>query len=339
MPREKSKKERHAMKCQNVIGALLFFCFVMSMCGVAGCLPRASIAPFEGCDALNGEACTCANGMEGAQICEEGGLFCMCGIKEEMDLGNTSAPDFSAGLSDMTPVVDMSAPDMEAKQEDMPPADMEADEGMVEDMAPAVPMCGGVPCTCETGPLPAGWVSEDVGLVDDLKGSAGSFDGEWCVKASGSDIFYQSDGFHFVSREAEGNIEIVARLDAYTADHEWSKVGLMMREDDSPDARHVSMIVTARNGIMLVYRELDKNSSFTMHTPGEEYQPMWLRLTRRDELFEGATSTDGTTWTVLPLTVTQPNFASQFKVGLALTSHDNTMLSSAKFSGLEIQQK
>lgn len=310
------------------------------MCSVAlsalmwtGCVPQGSGVPFDGCESGSGNPCTCSNGLDGVLSCEEEVLYCVCTIEEGMDLGLTSPADMSMSV-DMTPQQDMgSLPDMIAS------TDMGVDQGGEPRDMSMPEMCDGVPCTCETGPLPTGWSSEDIGLVD-LPGDAGSHMGEWCVEASGRDIYGSEDGFRFIYQDVEGDVDIVARLSEFTGVDEWSKSGLMIREDVTPSARHASTLVTVQNGSMLFHREESAGTTLqSMPTLGEAYSPIWLRLTRRGDVFEASTSVDGSAWTTLGTSMTVPGFAASAKVGFALSSHDNTATVTAKFTDVDIQEK
>ncbi len=167
------------------LGALLGVALTFSSLG--GCLPQGEGVPFDGCESGSGGACTCSNGLSGVLSCEESVLYCVCEIEEGMDLDLPAPSDMSAMPQEMGQVpVDMGGmPDSGT-----PPADMmqPADQGQDPPDMMQVPMCGGSPCTCENGPLPAGWVSADVGLVD-LAGQAGHLGDEWCLEASGRDIY------------------------------------------------------------------------------------------------------------------------------------------------------
>lgn len=317
------------MKVSKILGAMVGV--VWSAFMVVGCLPQGSGTPFDGCESGSGNPCTCSNGLEGVLSCEEDVLYCVCAIEAGMDLGISPAPDMSVVGQDMM----SSSQEMGNDLDDMTTPDM--GEG-TPDMT-TVPMCGGAPCTCETAPLPAGWTSADVGDVD-LPGSAGSLTGEWCIEASGRDIYGSEDGFHFAYADVQGDVDMVARLVEFTGVDAWSKVGLMIREDVGGSARHAATLATAQNGSMLFHREEAAGTTLqTMPTDGEAFSPIWLRLTRRGDVFEASTSPDGSAWTTLGTSMEVPGFAANAKVGLALSSHDNTATVTAKFTDVDVQEQ
>lgn len=299
---------------------------------LVGCLPQSDGTPLEQCAASEGEGCTCSNGLSGELSCEAGQLYCVCGVLGGDMSVDASMPDDGLVLdqgADMSVVM----PDIGG---DMAMADMQDEEEMGGEEV----LCEGVPCTCETGALPEGWSSEDVGDVM-IAGSAGTLDGEWCVEASGRDIYGTEDGFHFVHRQVSGDVDIVARLEAFGGVDPWSKLGVMIREDTTGGSRYAATLTTVDNGSMLFQRAMTAgDSAQTDWTSGVAFSaPVWVRLTRRGDVFEGATSTDGVSWTVLGESMTLSGFGPEARVGLAVTSHDNTLAVKAKFSRVEVIER
>lgn len=289
-----------------------------------GCLPEGSGVPVDQCMTSQGESCTCSNGMSGELSCEGGQLYCVCGVFGE---------DMASVMPDMvTPAGDLGEPDSGVDMTDGP-RDMGEDMGGEE-------LCGGVPCTCETGALPQGWSAQGIGDAM-TAGDAGSHDGEWCMDASGQDIFGMEDSFGFVFRDVSGDVDVVARVDEFGGTDPWSKIGVMIREDMTSGSRYAATLTTANNGSMLFHRaEASGETLQTQWTEGVAFSgPLWLRITRRGDVFEGASSSDGMSWTTLGTSVTIDGFGASAKVGLAMTSHDNATAVKAKFSQVEVIQK
>ncbi len=284
---------------------------------VVGCLPKGEGTPIGSCDIQDGEACTCSNGWSGVFSCESGELYCVC--DEPVDM---------AMITDMAEV----GTDMPVLALDM---SVDADLSEASDMSDmSGELCGGVPCTCKTGELAAGWVGEGVG---DVTGVQGHYQGEWCIEGAGVDIFGSADSFRFVHRAVEGDMDIVARVESFTGTDPWSKVGLMWREDTGVGARHASALVTQGNGSMLFYRsEVGGETAQTQWVEGMMFAPVWLKLSRRGDVFEASSSADGQSWSVLGEAMTLNGFPTSARVGLALVSKDGSVQVEAKFSGLEV---
>lgn len=145
-------------------------------------------------------------------------------------------------------------------------------------------------------PLPAPWASLDIGTgVSAQGGAAAGTGGTFLVRGGGEDISGTRDGFHFVHRELVGDGTIIARVVSQENTHEWAKAGVMIRENLSADARHAMMVTTPGNGLAAEGRARAGGPSF--NGPGQAgAAPIWVRLTRRGNLFLFLWSEDGVTW-------------------------------------------
>jgi len=155
------------------------------------------------------------------------------------------------------------------------------------------------------------------------------------ITAAGSDIWGQNDECFFAHRPASGNLTLVVHVDSLTETHEWSKAGLMLREDLTGGGREVSLVVTPRNGAALQVREAPKaESRSTVKGGGMIKAPYWLKLERSGNVFRGLISKDGAAWEPLgeyPLALKADLFA-----GLCLTSHDVGKAATATFSAFAL---
>jgi hypothetical protein len=200
-------------------------------------------------------------------------------------------------------------------------------------------------------PVPAPWKAEDVGTVGQPGGS-GRNRRNYQVKGSGSDVFGEADSFHFLNRPVTGNVEIVARVSGLERTNGDAKAGLMLRDGTTADARNAFMlvfpsttshtgVVTPGKGSRLQYRDkrVDNLTAFADLTQVRDgvldRTPIWLRLTRRANLFEGFVSEDGVAWKK-DGEVAIAGMPAQLLVGPAVTSHTNDDASLATFEGLRV---
>ncbi len=178
-------------------------------------------------------------------------------------------------------------------------------------------------------PLPAPWASLDIGSAVSAQGSAAAgTGGTFLVRGGGDDISGTRDGFHFVHRELNGDGTIIARVLSQENTHEWAKAGVMIRDGLTPGARHAIMAVTPGNGLAAEGRTRANGQSF--HGPGQAGSaPVWVRLTRRGDLFVFSWSEDGVTWFELHRrTLSLP---AKTRVGLCVTSTAGVTLSAVTF--------
>jgi regulation of enolase protein 1 (concanavalin A-like superfamily) len=184
------------------------------------------------------------------------------------------------------------------------------------------------------GTLPSGWASADIGSVG-VPGGTSSSGGTYTVSGSGTDISGTADGLQFASQVLVGDGEIRARVTSQTNTNPWAKAGVMIRETSGAGSTHAMMAVTPGNGFSFQYRTMTGGAGAYTAGPAINAAPNnWVRLTRSGTLLTGYVSADGATWTQVG-TVTI-SMASSVSAGLAVTSHNNSQLSTATFDNVSV---
>ena len=182
--------------------------------------------------------------------------------------------------------------------------------------------------------LPAPWTAQDVGSPA-LAGSATATSGTFSVTGAGVDIWDSSDEFRFVYQPLDGDGEIVARVDSLLNTNDWAKAGVMIREDLTGGAPNAMAYVSAGVG-MIFQRRISRDGPSTS-TGGGVFAgaaPYWVRLVRSGDTFSGYTSATGTAW-ILMGSMTVPMTAQAY-VGLAVTSHDPSVVTTGTFSNVTV---
>jgi hypothetical protein len=189
------------------------------------------------------------------------------------------------------------------------------------------------------------WTAYDVGQLSiwfrGYPGSVGSFvegpSGTFTMTGSGTDIWDQSDEFHFAYKVLTGAGSIVARVESITDTHAWAKAGVMIRSSLDPDAKYAFTCVTPGSGISFQYR-INVNTDSDSTTQTGITAPHWVKLERSlSGSFTAYHSTDGSSW--LPVENAQQQritMNADAYIGLALTSHDAAATCQAKFSNIRI---
>lgn len=183
-------------------------------------------------------------------------------------------------------------------------------------------------------PLQSPWLHQDVGAVG-LAGDATLDAGVFNLTGSGTDIWDYADGFHFVHQPWTGDGEIIARVNSVANTDPWAKAGVMFRQSLDTGSAHAFMAVTPGNGS--AFQRRPAANTFSLHTPGAFIAaPYWVRLVRVGDQFTGYISADGVSWTlvgtdVVPMTTT-------LYVGLAVTAHNNALLTSANISDVTVRR-
>jgi hypothetical protein len=173
------------------------------------------------------------------------------------------------------------------------------------------------------------------------------------IFAGGEAIWGNKDEFNFAYLEKTGDFDFVSRIESLMAAHQYTKAGLMAREDLTPGCRHIYFQVFSDNaprnnnngGFEFQYRaEKDslmkaiypKSATGTPEFP-VRFPNTWIRLQRVGNDFTGYYSTDGKTWKVY--TTYKLMLPSKIYLGLAVTSHNPVHAASAKFRNIsELKQ-
>jgi hypothetical protein len=159
-------------------------------------------------------------------------------------------------------------------------------------------------------------------------------DGAFEVKAGGSDIWNNADGFHFAYKEVSGNFEAKVRVESlkYVSDN-WAKAGLMVRESLEGVSRNVNCVVDPTAGANVWEPNFRaENNGATAEIPGQiprvspvTYPNAWIKITREDQTITAYKSTNGVDWIWLAgvTNTTAAPLPDKVLVGLCATAHNN----------------
>ncbi|MGX4586136.1 PQQ-dependent sugar dehydrogenase [Paenibacillus chitinolyticus] len=190
-----------------------------------------------------------------------------------------------------------------------------------------------VPGTAKAESVPAPWKQQNIGSPA-LAGSA-SYDpgaGRFEVSGSGTDIWGKSDQFNFVYQPWTGDGSIIALVSSQTNTHDFAKAGITIRETLKPDSKHADLLLTPSNGFTFQYRTETGGTSESEKIASTS--PAWVKLERKGNVIRGYVSNNGLNWGDLG-TLTLKMNASVF-VGLAVSSHNTSKLSTAAFTNVTV---
>ena len=180
--------------------------------------------------------------------------------------------------------------------------------------------------------LPAPWVLTDVGAVG-TSGRASQSNGVFTVEGAGSDIWGSADSFASVAQPMTGDGQISARVVAEQNTNVYAKAGLSLGGTAASNAR-VVLDVKPDGGIEFMARLAD-GASMSFLSGGAAAFPVYLRLTQTGDRVDAASSSDGNAWS--PVGSVQITLPSTANIGLAVTSHDATVLNSSTFDHVTVQ--
>jgi hypothetical protein len=182
----------------------------------------------------------------------------------------------------------------------------------------------------QPGPLP-GWFDADIGAVGQ-RGSSRQSDDTFHLAGAGSDIWGTSDSFHYVYVPIDANAHVAVKVTSESATHPYAKAGVMLRQSLDPSAATVIFDAKPDGGTELMMRPAAGANMFFMRgTTGT--LPVWLHLVRMGQNIAAFTSSQACSmgcgdWTMVS-NGWVPWVAGPALIGLAVTSHDPTVLNQA----------
>lgn len=179
------------------------------------------------------------------------------------------------------------------------------------------------------------WKNQDIGGPA-LAGNASGWQDRYTVQGSGSDIWGNSDEFHFAYVPFVGDGEISARVVSLTETNGWAKAGVMLRNSLQPGSVHAFTCATVQNGIAF-QRRVENNQASLSSSVGERHTPHWVKLERTGNTFTSYESPDGKNWNEIGSEEIAMN--ETIYAGFAVTSHDNKQLCQAVFDDLHISSQ
>jgi len=156
--------------------------------------------------------------------------------------------------------------------------------------------------------------------------------GTYTMTGSGTDIWSNSDQFHFAFKQVSGASAIIAKVESLDNTDPFAKAGVMIRDTLEPGSSYVAAFITPENGVRFQYRSTAGGITDRYFAEGIT-APQWVRLERTaGGLVRGYHSEDGTTWERFNLI--QVRMDMPVYVGLAVTSHNAALTCQAKFSNV-----
>jgi hypothetical protein len=174
---------------------------------------------------------------------------------------------------------------------------------------------------------PSGWNCADIGSPT-LAGRQSLTNGMWTIQGGGADIWGTTDQFHFVWQTLAGDGGISARVVSQTNSNAWAKAGVMLRQSSDPNAAFYDAMITPSHGIVVQYRA-SPGASAGWLASAMGVPPAFVQVGRTGSTFTAYTSSDGVNWLVIPGSTITLSLSGALLQGLAVTSHDSTILSTA----------
>jgi hypothetical protein len=156
------------------------------------------------------------------------------------------------------------------------------------------------------------------------------------VVAGGSDIWNTSDGFRYAYGVYANDFDVKVRVESLDPRNRWSKAGIIVREDLTPNAHNLSAVVTpagasALDGSGIPANDYEAGNRATVGaatTDWGQFRPTpvpypnaWIRMQRVGNTFTAYWANDGLNW--IQFANTNQAFPSTVYLGLGTTAHNN----------------
>jgi hypothetical protein len=155
-----------------------------------------------------------------------------------------------------------------------------------------------------------------------------------------TDIWGNTDAFHFVKRPAEGDISVEMLVDDFiSAGNWWAKGGIMIRDTLDPRSMHYSLYMTMKgNSLANQYRSCTGCGSGHSNMPSVIDRSVWLKIIKIGNVFEAFFKRIGDAqWSKIGVTKTINFSSSSFYVGIAVTAHDSGKLAELRGSDIVVR--
>jgi len=166
-----------------------------------------------------------------------------------------------------------------------------------------------------------------------LSGSAAKIDGKSYISAAGRDIWSYDDEFYFIPQSGTTDLKLKVHILSLEGKHEWTKVGLMMRETLDANSKHADCFQTLNRGVVFQYRESTWSSGRQFNNP--ERGGVWLQLEKQGNTYTCSWSTDGENWSEGHSRIVE--MGDDFQYGMAMTSHDEYRLADAFYEDFTVE--
>jgi len=171
--------------------------------------------------------------------------------------------------------------------------------------------------------------------------------GTYTIIGSGTDIWGNTDEFHFMYRELKGDGSIVAQVLSVEQPNEWAKAGVMIRDTLDGDSANAMAYITPSGRVGWQRRAIAGEGSDSTRSDTETITaPYWVKLTRQGNVITAQNSSDGVTWEDMFETAhpDEPTFqeivmSEDVYIGLAVTSHTPGVICEAQFSDVSTTGK
>jgi hypothetical protein len=186
-------------------------------------------------------------------------------------------------------------------------------------------------CTAPCGSLPTRWAHADIGDIG-IAGTSCWLNNVYTIQGSGTNIGGMDDQFQYAYTGQDGDLTYSTRVASQDATNPDNKAGIMFKQSLSNTAPFAFVGITSGLGAVFVYRSVDGAAATAVYLAGPT-APYYVELVKTGTQYAAYVSATGNAGDWQQIGTTQNlNFGTTtWQLGLAVTSADNTKLSTSVF--------
>ena len=186
-----------------------------------------------------------------------------------------------------------------------------------------------------TDALPSPWDVSDIG--NSLKGGQKIENNNWTIYGGGDDIWGTSDQFRFVYQKINGDFSFSVKVDSLKDTHYYAKAGIMVRENLNKNSAHGIINVFPGGSSEFGYREKSGQTMKAKPGPNFNWFNVKLKVDKVDKSLYFSIQTKNEWVEVEKLNI--HDWGKSIYVGLATLSHDNSQLTTATYSNIQLNEQ
>jgi outer membrane protein assembly factor BamB len=167
---------------------------------------------------------------------------------------------------------------------------------------------------------PNGWAScQDIGGATP-SGSETLSDTTWKISAGGAGLSGTADGFRLLAKQISGDVQVKAQVAFTQGAGTNGQAGVLIRQTIDAGSPYYGVFITLDKRMIVQYRTAFNGDTTVASTSLEGTPTLYLEVVRTGYTFQAATSTDGTTYTLVPGTTIDITMPTAVLAGLAVSS-------------------
>ena len=184
-------------------------------------------------------------------------------------------------------------------------------------------------------PLPSPWAVKDIGRS--LKGGQIIQSNDWTFYGGGNDIWNTDDQFRFAYQKIGGDFSFTVKVDSLKNTHPYAKAGIMVRKNLNKNSAHGIINVFPSGATEYGYREKNGQAMKAVSGPSLDWSNARLKIKKLDTQVQFFMFEDRTWELIGELDIAK--WGKSFYVGIANLSHDNSQLTTATYSNINLDEQ